>query len=68
MGTRSITVELDDQTVASLAALGKPVDVLTRLAHSAADGARGSDEEKRGLTDESLRSEREKADAERPTR
>ena len=62
MATRSITVELDDATLAYLAALGKPVDVLARLARSAADGAADSHRETRGLTDESLRSEREEAD------
>ncbi len=63
MPTQRITVELDDETVASLATLGKPVDVLARLAISAADGVRGPHHEMRVLTDESLRSERERADA-----
>ena len=62
MATRGITVELDDQTLARLAALGEPSHVLERLAHSAADGVRGPHQPTRGLTDESLRSERHKAD------
>ena len=62
MATGSITVELDDATLAYLAALGKPADVLARLARSAAEGAADSHRETRGATDESLRSEREEAD------
>ena len=57
-----ITVELDDETIASLTALGKPTEVLAHLAHSVAVGVRRPDHAKRELTDESLRVERDKAD------
>ena len=62
MATQSITVELDDETIACLAALGKPIEVLAHLAHSAAVGVRRPDHGKRELTDDSLRVERDKAD------
>ena len=57
-----ITVELDDETTACLAVLGEPTEVLARLAHSAAVGVRRPDHERRELTDDSLRVERDKAD------
>lgn len=62
MEKRGITVELDEETLACLAVLGEPTDVLERLAHSTAEGIRGPHQPKRGLTDASLRSERQKAD------
>ena len=62
MANQSITVELDDETVRCLAAVGKPIDVLARLAHSAADGVRGR-HPRRDQTDVSLRGERANADA-----
>ena len=37
MAKQDITVELDDETLRNLAVLGNPVEVLARLAHSAAD-------------------------------
>ena len=62
MATQSITVELDDEMIGRLAALGKPNDVLARLARSAVDVVLRPDDQKRELTDESLRVERDKAD------
>ena len=63
MAKQSITVELDDETIRYLAVLGKPIEVLAHLAHSAADGVRRPDRRHRDQTDESLRVERDKADA-----
>ena len=60
MTKQGITVELDDETIRSLAVLGKPIDVLAHLAHSAADGARGPAHPQRRQADESLRVERER--------
>lgn len=62
MAKQSITVELDDETIRSLAVLGEPVDVLAHLAHSAADGVRSPAHPQRRHTDESLRVERDKTD------
>jgi len=62
MAKQSITVELDDETIRSLAVLGKPIEVLAQLAYSAADGVRRPDHERRAQTDQSLRTERDKAD------
>lgn len=62
MANQSITVELDDETLRCLAAEGKPIEVLARLAHSAADGVRNR-QPHRDQTDVSLRIEREEADA-----
>lgn len=62
MATQSITVELDDETFLSLAALGKPNDVLAQLAHSAADGVRRPGHPRRAQTDQSLQTERDKTD------
>lgn len=62
MTQQSVTVELDEETIACLATLGQPTEVLAQLAHSAAEGLRRPDDAKRELTDESLRVEREKAD------
>jgi signal transduction histidine kinase len=59
---QSITVALDDETIRSLAELGKPTDVLAHLAYAAADGVRRTDDQRRTQTDHSLRLEREKAD------
>jgi signal transduction histidine kinase len=64
MAKRSITLELDDETIRHLAVLGKPNEVLALLAYSAADGAqRHGQQPQRDQTDESLRVERDKADA-----
>ena len=62
MTKQSITVELDDETIRCLATAGKPIDVLVRLACSAADGMRDL-HPLRGQTDVSLRVERDNADA-----
>jgi len=62
-GSRSVTVELDEETVLCLAVLGKPSEVLGRLAQVAADGVRRPDHRKGGQTDEKLRVEREEAEA-----
>jgi signal transduction histidine kinase len=66
MPKQSITVELDDETIRYLAVLGKPIDVLARLAHSAADGVRRPGHPERDQTDKSLRIERDKSDADAP--
>lgn len=58
----SITVELDDETIRYLAMLGKPIEVLARLADAAADGVRRPGHQRRAQTDQSLRIERDKAD------
>ena len=63
MAKQSITVELDDETIGYLAALGKPVEVLARLAYSATtEGVRRPGRERRAQTDESLRVVRDKTD------
>jgi signal transduction histidine kinase len=62
MAKQSITVELDDETIRSLAVLGKPSEVLARLAYSAAEGLRRPDRGQRTQTDQSLRIERDKSD------
>lgn len=62
MAKQRITIELDDATIRSLAVLGKPMEVLEQLAYSAAEGVRRPDHQRRELTDESLRVERDKAD------
>lgn len=62
MAKQSITVELDDATIRSLAVLGEPMEVLAQLAYSAAEGVRRPDHRRRELTDEMLRLERDKAD------
>ena len=62
MAKQIIPVELDDETIRDLAVLGDPIEVLARLAHSAADGVRGPGRPKREQTDESLRVERDKSD------
>jgi signal transduction histidine kinase len=62
LAIRSITVELDDETVRGLTLLGKPIEVLVQLACSAADGVRGSSHQRRTQTDRSLRTERGKTD------
>jgi signal transduction histidine kinase len=62
MATQSITVELDDETIRDLAAIGKPIDVLAQLAHAAADGVRHDVHDQRERTDVSLRVERDRSD------
>src|ERR1035438_4560061 len=62
MVKQNIIVDLDSETIHYLAALGKPTDVLARLAFSAADGVRRPRRPKREPTNESLRVEREKSD------
>jgi signal transduction histidine kinase len=64
MKKQHLTVELDDETMLRLAALGEPIDVLVRLAHSAADGVRHPQRPRRDLTDASLQLERDNADIE----
>jgi len=60
----SITVELDEHTLARLASFGQPSVVLARIARVAADGvSRGPQQKTRELTDASLKAERRKADA-----
>jgi signal transduction histidine kinase len=61
MAKQTISVELDEETVRNLAVLGKPIEVLSRLASSAADGV-SRDHPRRDQTDVSLRTERDKAD------
>ena len=64
MAKLSIIVELDADTVSRLAVLGKPSEVLERLATSAADGALGPQHQpRREKTDDSLQIERTKTDA-----
>ena len=62
MPKQRITVELDDETISGLAALGPPIEVLAQLAHSAAAGVGRADHERRVRTDGSLQAERDKAD------
>ncbi|MDQ3035490.1 MAG: HAMP domain-containing histidine kinase [Myxococcota bacterium] len=62
MAKRSITVELDDETIRDMSVLGEPIDVLALLACSAADAVRYPGRPRREQTDESLRTERNKAD------
>ncbi len=62
MGKHSITVELDDETIRYLTVLGTPIEVLARLADTAADGVRSPGHPQRDQTDVSLRVERDKAD------
>lgn len=63
MAKRSITVELDDETIGYLAELGKPDEVLAQLAYSATmEGGRRPGHERRAQTDESLRVERNQTD------
>lgn len=61
MTKQSVTVELDNETIRCLAMAGKPIDLLARLADSAADGMRGRHPQ-RSQTDVSLQVERDKAD------
>ena len=63
MAKQSITVELDDETVGYLAMIGKPNEVLAHLAYAAADGVRRPGGPQRDQTNESLRVERDQADA-----
>ena len=62
MAKRSITIELDDETLRDLAVLGEPLEVLAHLAYSAADGVRRPGHPKREQTNESLQVERDKSD------
>src|SRR5688572_13611439 len=59
---KSLTVELDEETIGHLATLGEPIEVLAQLAYSAAEGVRMPGRERREQTDESLRTERGKTD------
>jgi signal transduction histidine kinase len=59
---QTITVELDDETIACLITLGNPAEALARLADSMADAVCHANAQRRALTDESLRVERDKAD------
>ena len=60
MAKQSITVELDDETIRSLAVLGEPIAVLAHLAHSAADGVRrGAHPGERAEFDTELADQRE---------
>ncbi len=61
MANQSITVELDEETIRCLTAVGKPIDVLAHLARSTADGVRNRYPQ-RDQTDVSLRIERAEAD------
>jgi signal transduction histidine kinase len=62
MAKQSITVELDDETIRCLAVIGNPIQVLARLADSAADGVRRPGHERRTQTNQSLQIERHKTD------
>lgn len=62
MAKRSISVDLDDQTLRALVRLGKPSEVLAKLAHSAAHGGLQPGDTQRDHTDESLRVERNTVD------
>ncbi len=62
MSKQSITVELDDETIRYLAGLGEPIEVLARLACSAAEDADPHGRPRRDQTDTSLRVERHKTD------
>lgn len=65
MTRRRLTVELDEETVRDLAALGEdPSEMLAILAHAAAEGVRRPDHPRRGQTDASLRAERARSDEE----
>ena len=61
MANQSITVELDEETIRCLTAVGKPIDVLAHLARSTADGVRNRYPQ-RDQTDVRLRIERAEAD------
>ncbi len=62
MAKRSVTIELDEETLHDLAALGPPIAVIARLASAAADGVRRPGQPKREQTNQSLRLERDKSD------
>jgi signal transduction histidine kinase len=62
MAKQAITVDLDEQTVRALTALGDPSAVLEKLAASVTDGLRHASRERRTHTDESLRTERATSD------
>ncbi len=62
MANQRITLELDDETMRYLSTVGKPIEVLARLAASAADGVRNHHPH-RDQTDVSLRAERAETDA-----
>lgn len=61
MAKQIIHLELEDDTVRELEALGSPLEVLARLAYAAADGVRHRHAQ-RVHTDASLQVERDKAD------
>ncbi|CAN5329484.1 HAMP domain-containing sensor histidine kinase [soil metagenome] len=62
MSRRSITVELDDDTIRYLAGLGDPGEVVARLACAAAEDVDHRGRPRRDRTNESLRIERNKSD------
>ena len=62
MAKQSITVELDDETIRYLAVLGNPIEVVARLAYSAADGVRRPGHKRRTQTNQSLQIERDNTD------
>lgn len=62
MATQGITIQLDDETLSFLAALGEPTVVLAQMARAAADGARRFGHPRRSQTDRSLQLERDNAD------
>ncbi len=63
MAKQTITVDLDEETLRALAALGEPVEVLARLAVSAAGHAGRPKLQRRDDTDASLRTERATSDS-----
>ena len=63
MGKRSLTLELDDETLLRLSVLGEPAKVLEHLAFAAAEEVQYPGYNKRIRTDESLQSERDTSDA-----
>ncbi len=62
MAKQRMTVELEDDTIRRLTALGEPIAVLAQLAGTVAESVRDTDRLRRDETDESLRIERHKTD------
>ena len=62
MAKQSIVVELDEETIRTLAVVGEPNEVLARLADFAINAVNCPDHQRRARTNESLRIERDKAD------
>ena len=62
MTRQTITLELDEDTVHSLADLGEPREVLARLARSTAEDLDGPNPFNRGQTNRSLKTERQETD------